>query len=138
MGLDAGERNVGREPARRNPSVRFRRRGTVDAQAPLRPSIHPTEPTRRGYMRRIGTLAAIPVALLLAAAACDNAGEHNDPSSQGEKAEGADPVTRQDSATVGQQINAAYPPVGSTSPTPPDSNPAPSTPGGNPPTTQTP
>jgi hypothetical protein len=81
-------------------------------------------------MLRTRTLAALPLAVFLALAACDNAGEHNDAETN---ETGADPVTRQDSATVGQQVPNAYPPVGSTSTTPADSNPSPTTPGGAPP-----
>ena len=83
-------------------------------------------------MPRTRTLAALPLAALLALAACDNAGEHNNADSDA-ASEGANPVSRQDSATVGQQVPNAYPPVGSTSTTPPDSNPSPTTPGGVPP-----
>lgn len=80
-------------------------------------------------MARTRILAALPLAAFLALTACDGAGEHNDP----EKNEtGADPVTRQDSAAVGQQVPNAFPPVGTTSTTPPDSNPSPTTPGGVP------
>ncbi len=81
-------------------------------------------------MPRTRILAALPLAAFLALAACDNAGEHNDAET---KDTGADPVTRQDSATVGQQVPNAYPPVGTTSTTPADSNPSPTTPGGAPP-----
>jgi hypothetical protein len=84
-------------------------------------------------MLRTRTLAALPLAALLALAACDNAGEHNAADNETDAAEGANPVSRQDSATVGQQVPNAYPPVGSTATTPPDSNPSPTTPGGVPP-----
>jgi hypothetical protein len=87
---------------------------------------------RRGDMLRNRTLAALPLAALLALAACDGAGGHNDADSE-TAGKGVDPVSRQDSATVGQQVPNAYPPVGSTSTTPPDSNPSPTTPGGVPP-----
>jgi hypothetical protein len=82
-------------------------------------------------MPRTRILAALPLAAFLALAACDNAGEHNT-SDESEAATGADPVTRQDSATAGQQVPNAYPPVGSTSTTPGDNNPSPTTPGGVP------
>jgi hypothetical protein len=81
-------------------------------------------------MPRTRILAALPLAAFLALAACDNAGEHNDAETNDT---GADPVTRQDSATVGQQVPNAYPPVGTTSTTPADHNPSPTTPGGTPP-----
>lgn len=81
-------------------------------------------------MPRTRILAALPLAAFLALAACDNAGEHNAENNETDAATGADPVTRQDSATVGQQVPNAYPPVGSTSTTPADSNPSPTTPGG--------
>jgi hypothetical protein len=87
-------------------------------------------------MPRTRLLAAVPLAALLALAACDNAGEHNNPSENADANSGADPVSRQDSATVGQQVPNAYPPVGSTSTTPADSNPSPTTPGGTPPAGQ--
>ena len=87
-------------------------------------------------MPRTRILAALPLAALLAVAACDNAGEHNEMNNDADAATGANPVTRQDSATVGQQIPNAYPPVGSTNTTPPDSNPSPTTPGGLPPAGQ--
>ena len=87
-------------------------------------------------MPRTRILAALPLAALLAASACDNAGEHGDTNSTPEEAQGANPVTRQDSATVGQQVPNAYPPVGSTNTTPADSNPSPTTPGGLPPAGQ--
>ena len=80
-------------------------------------------------MPRTRILAALPLAAILALAACDNAGEHNNAENDDT---GADPVTRQDSATVGQQVPNAYPPVGSTSTTPGDNNPSPTTPGGTP------
>jgi len=84
-------------------------------------------------MPRTRTLAALSLAALLATTACDNAGEHGVPPENADVVSGADPQSRQDSATVGQQIPSAYPPVGSTSTTPPDSNPSPTTPGGTPP-----
>jgi hypothetical protein len=82
-------------------------------------------------MPRTRILAALPLAAFLALAACDNAGEHTPENN--DAATGANPVTRQDSATVGQQVPNAYPPVGTTSTTPADSNPSPTTPGGAPP-----
>lgn len=87
-------------------------------------------------MPRTRILAALPLAALLAVAACDNAGEHSETNNEADAATGANPVTRQDSATVGQQIPNAYPPVGSTNTVPPDSNPSPTTPGGLPPAGQ--
>jgi hypothetical protein len=80
-------------------------------------------------MLRTRPLAAAALAALLSTAACDNAGEHGVPPENADVVNGADPRSRQDSATVGQQIPNAYPPVGSTGTTPPDSNPSPTTPG---------
>ena len=85
-------------------------------------------------MLRTRTLAALPLAALLALTACDGAGGHNDADSVAAGQDAA-PVSRQDSATVGQQIPNAYPPVGSTATSPADSNPSTTTPGGAPPAT---
>lgn len=70
---------------------------------------------------------ALALSALLLAAACDNAGEHQNPDSTEGGSTRTDP-TAMDSATQGTSIPATPPPVGSVTTTPADSGSFPNVP----------
>ena len=79
-------------------------------------------------MRRTRFLAMAALALAVSAAACDDAGGHNDADEQKSGGDPGAPVGGPDAAAAGTQISPAPPPVGSTYPVPGDTNKAISTP----------
>ncbi|HEX8692671.1 MAG TPA: hypothetical protein VF746_09645 [Longimicrobium sp.] len=78
-------------------------------------------------MSKTRAAAAFTLSALLALAACEGAGEHNDPDTV-QQDTGQAATTGPGAAASGTQIQAAPPPAGTVNPTPPDSNPSPTTP----------
>jgi hypothetical protein len=78
-------------------------------------------------MSKTRATAACTLSALLALAACEGAGEHNDPDTV-QQDTGQAATTGPGAAASGTQVQTAPPPMGALNPTPPDSNPSPTTP----------